>query len=59
MKIINYNGKLIWDKDMPDGTPKKLMDSSKLNSMGWRKTIDLKEGITLTYNWFIENKKIF
>ena len=57
MKIINYNGKLIWDKDMPDGTPKKLMDSSKLNSMGWRKTIDLKEGINLTYNWFIENKK--
>lgn len=54
-KIINFNGKIIWDTDKPNGTPKKLLDSSKFLSTGWKPTIDLDSGISDTYNWFIKN----
>jgi GDP-L-fucose synthase len=44
-QIVNYQGDIILDKSKPDGTPRKLMDVSKLNSMGWKAKMDLKEGI--------------
>ena len=53
--IVGFKGELIWDTAKPDGTPRKLMDVSKLHSHGWRHTIDLKEGITLAYQDFLEN----
>ena len=51
--IIGYNGEFEWDTSKPDGTPKKLMDSSKFESEGWRPSIELKQGIELTYEWFL------
>ena len=56
-KVVGHSGDIVWDETKPDGTPKKLMDSSKLNSLGWRSTIDLEKGIKMTYDWFLENIK--
>jgi len=53
--IVGYEGNIIWDENKPDGTPKKLMDISKMHELGWKHTIELKEGIQLTYKWFLEN----
>lgn len=54
-ETVGFEGDLIWDTSKPDGTPRKLMDVSKLNSHGWKHTIDLKEGIALAYQDFLEN----
>jgi GDP-L-fucose synthase len=55
--IVGHKGEIIWDDTKPDGTPKKLMDSSKLNVKGWRSTIDLENGIKITYDWFLKNQE--
>lgn len=54
-KIVGHKGNIIWDINKPDGTPKKLMDSSKLRKLGWEPKINLEEGIRITYDWFLEN----
>ena len=54
-KTIGYNGKIKHDTTMPDGTPKKLMDVSRLNNLGWKARIALEKGLKLAYNWFSEN----
>ena len=54
-KTINYKGTIIWDKTKPDGTPRKLMDCSKIEDLGWKAQTGLKDGIELTYNWFLDN----
>ena len=54
-KVVDHNGKILWDESKPDGTPKKLMDSFKLNKMGWKPHIMLEEGIKNTYNWFLDH----
>jgi GDP-L-fucose synthase len=54
--VIGYDGELKFDSSKPDGTPRKLLDVSKLNSLGWKYSIPLKEGINTTYNWFLKNK---
>jgi len=56
-KIIGHTGKIIWDSSKPDGTPRKLMDVSKLAQEGWKYEIDLIDGITQTYQWFLQNEK--
>jgi GDP-L-fucose synthase len=55
-KETGHKGFVFWDKNKPDGTPRKLMDVSKMNKLGWKYKYDLKNGITSTYKWFIENK---
>ena len=54
-KIIGHQGEIIWDSSKPDGTPRKLMDVSKMKEMGWSYSTELDEGITKTYEWFLEN----
>jgi len=54
-KIVGHKGKIIWDISKPDGTPRKLLDVSKLNHLGWKYEIELEEGIAMTYKWFKEN----
>lgn len=54
-KVIDYQGELIFDTSMPDGNPRKLIDSQKINNLGWEPTIDLDEGLKITYSWFLEN----
>ena len=54
-EIVGFEGNLIWDATRPDGTPRKLLDVSKLHGLGWRHTIGLREGIARTYEWFLQN----
>ena len=54
-KIVGHQGKIVWDDSKPDGTPRKLMDVSKMKSEGWEYSTELEEGIQLTYNWFLDN----
>ena len=54
-KTVGYEGEIVWNSDMPDGTPRKLTDVSKLNSLGFTAKIDLEEGVKLAYDWFKEN----
>ncbi|KKQ61464.1 MAG: NAD-dependent epimerase/dehydratase [Parcubacteria group bacterium GW2011_GWE2_38_18] len=51
-KITDFKGELVWDTDKPDGTPRKLLDVSKLHNLGWKHRIRLEEGIEDTYRWF-------
>ena len=55
--IVGFSGDLIFDQSMPDGTPRKLLDVSKINKLGWFHTIPLVEGIKATYNWYINKHK--
>ena len=52
---IGHKGKIIWDASKPDGTPRKLMDVSKMKELGWEYTTELELGIEKTYSWFLEN----
>ena len=52
---IGYKGEILWDKSKPDGALQKLLDSSKLQKMGWRANTELKYGIEKTYDWYLEN----
>ena len=54
-KIVGFDGDIIWDKTKPDGTPRKILDSSKINSLGWYSKISLTNGIKSTYKWYLEN----
>ena len=54
-KTVGYEGEIVWNKDMPDGTPRKLTDVTKLHSLGWKHKVDLEEGVKLAYEWFKEN----
>jgi GDP-L-fucose synthase len=51
-EVVGFRGGLTWDKSKPDGTPRKLLDISKIESLGWKATIPLREGIARTYDWF-------
>jgi len=54
-KVVAHQGEIIWDSSKPDGTPRKLMDISKMKENGWVYSTDLDEGIKKTYKWFLEN----
>ena len=54
-QVTGYQGEIIWDTEKPDGTPRKLMDVSKMATLGWEYSTELKEGIEKTYSWFLEN----
>ena len=52
---VGFTGKIIWNASMPDGTPRKLTDVTKLHNLGWRHKVELKEGVQLAYDWFKDN----
>ncbi len=54
-EIVGFEGEFMFDATKPDGTPRKLMDVSKLSTLGWKATIDLRQGIQSTYQWYIRN----
>jgi GDP-L-fucose synthase len=58
-KTVGHQGEIIWDSTKPDGTPRKLMDVSKMKEMGWSAKTDLVTGIQKTYQWFLENQNMF
>lgn len=53
--VVGHTGKIEWDSSKPDGTPRKLMDVSRINDLGWEAEIGLEEGIQKTYDWVLEN----
>ncbi len=54
-KTVGYEGEIVWNSEMPDGTPRKLTDVSKLHGLGWTHKVELEEGIALAYQWFQEH----
>ena len=54
--VVGFKGEFVWNTDKPNGTPRKLLDVSKINSLGWYPTIGLREGIKQTYDWYLENE---
>jgi GDP-L-fucose synthase len=55
--VIGFKGNLLWDTSKPDGTPRKLLDVSKMRELGWQSTISLRDGIRRTYDWFLQNQE--
>jgi len=55
MKVVGFNGKIIFDKSKPDGAMRKIMDSSRLTNLGWKPKFKLKNGLQKTYDWYINN----
>lgn len=58
-KVVGFNGQVIFDSTKPDGTPRKLMDVSRLVALGWRYQVNLEQGLTKTYQWFLANQDSF
>lgn len=58
-KVVGHEGAMNWDATKPDGTPRKLLDVSKLNGLGWKAQVELEEGIKQTYDWFLQNQENF
>lgn len=58
-QVVGYMGEIVWDSSKPDGTPRKLMNVERLESLGWQHNIDLEQGLKQTYDWFINNQESF
>lgn len=58
-KVVGFEGKVVFDSTKPDGTPRKLMDVSRLAALGWQYRVDLEAGLRLTYQWFLDNQDNF
>jgi GDP-L-fucose synthase len=56
--IVGYKGELTFDASKPDGTPRKLLDVSRLHATGWKEKYSLRDGLTMTYQWYLEKNKI-
>ncbi|MFZ4854989.1 MAG: GDP-L-fucose synthase family protein [Desulfuromonadaceae bacterium] len=54
--VVGFAGELVFDSDKPDGTPRKLVDSSRIHALGWQHTVALRDGIVGAYRWFLENR---
>ena len=54
--IVGYSGKIVWNADKPDGTPRKVLDITKVSNLGWKPIITLDQGIASTVEWYLENK---
>jgi len=55
-RVVGYQGKIEWDTSRPDGTPRKLLDVSRLKALGWSPSISLEKGIEQTYRWYCEHR---
>ncbi|MEE9251677.1 MAG: hypothetical protein V3U93_11250, partial [Alphaproteobacteria bacterium] len=54
-EVVGYRGEIVFDPSKPDGTPRKVVDVTRLASLGWQAKIGLSDGIARTYRWFLEN----
>ena len=57
-KVAGFKGEVEYDSSKPDGTPRKLMDVTRIDELGWRHKIELEEGIRMAYEWFLTNYKL-
>ena len=53
-ETVGFQGEVQWDTHRPDGTPRKLLNTSMINDFGWKASVGLKEGIKMTYQWYLE-----
>jgi GDP-L-fucose synthase len=53
--MVGYSGTIDWDESKPDGAPKKLLDNSKIKSIGWNAQVNFDKGLKLTYQWYLDN----
>jgi GDP-L-fucose synthase len=53
--VVNFEGEILFNTNYPDGNPRKLLDSSKINELGWKSKVSLSDGLAKTYKWFLEN----
>jgi GDP-L-fucose synthase len=56
-EVVGYDGEVLFDTSMPDGTPSKLMDSSRINALGWQARTKLAEGLASTYAWYLKTRQ--
>ena len=56
-KVVGFEGEIVFDKNKPDGNPRKLLDSSKINSLGWESKTTLHDGLKTTYDWYLKNQE--
>ena len=54
--VVDYQGEIVFNKNYPDGNPRKLIDSSKINELGWKPNTNIEEGLKYTYEWYLRNK---
>ncbi len=54
--VVGYEGEIVYDSSKPDGTPRKLVDVSRINGLGWHASIGLEDGVRSTYQWYLENE---
>jgi len=57
-EVVGFGGDLVWDTTKPDGTPRKLLDITKIRALSWQPTIPLRQGIAQTYEWFLANRAV-
>jgi GDP-L-fucose synthase len=57
-EVVGYEGEVSWDTAMPDGTPRKLLDTSRLTRLGWKPRFSLREGIKSTYEWYLAQSEL-
>ena len=53
--VVGFEGTIVWDTAVPDGTPRKLLDVEKIRSLGWRHRVSLEDGIRRVYDWYLRN----
>ena len=58
-RTVGHGGEIVWDATKPDGTPRKLMDNSRMASQGWKAEVPLEKGVDLAYQWFLQNQDVF
>ncbi len=54
--LVEYNGDIVWDTTQPNGTPRRALDTSKMNSLGWKSTTSLEDGLKITIDWYMKNR---